>query len=90
VKRLHAYISGIVQGVGFRYFTMRHARHYGIVGYVRNLFDGRVEVVAEGDENVLRDFLEVLKQGPPGAYVEDVEVYWEDPTGEFSRFEIRY
>ena len=69
---------------------MWHARHYGIVGYVRNLFDGRVEVVAEGDENVLRDFLEVLKQGPPGAYVEDVEVYWEDPTGEFSRFEIRY
>jgi len=89
IKRLHAYIYGRVQGVGFRYFTEKRADLYGLTGWVRNLPDGRVEVIAEGDEMLLREFLEDLKKGPPLAKVEKVEVYWEEPTGEFTDFYIR-
>jgi len=90
VKRLHAYISGIVQGVGFRYFVLWRARNYGLVGYVRNLPDGRVEVVAEGDEGSLKMLLEDLKKGPPAAYVENVEYTWEPPSGSYLDFKITY
>ena len=88
-KRLHAFISGRVQGVGFRYFTEKRANLYGLTGWVRNLPDGRVEVVAEGDEVLLKEFLEDLKKGPPLAKVEKIEVKWEEPTGEFLEFYIR-
>lgn len=89
VKRLHAYIEGRVQGVGFRYFTEKRANLYGLTGWVRNLPDGRVEVVAEGDEELLKEFLEDLKKGPPLARVDRIEIYWEEPTGEFHDFYIR-
>ncbi len=88
-KRLHAFISGRVQGVGFRYFTERRANVYGITGWVRNLPDGRVEVVAEGDEELLKEFLNDLKKGPPLARVNNIEAKWEKPTGEFLEFYIR-
>jgi len=89
-KRLHAFISGRVQGVGFRAFTERKANLYGLSGWVRNLPDGRVEVVAEGDEILLKEFLKDLKKGPPLARVDHIEVHWEEPTGEFFDFTIRY
>ena len=79
MKRLKAYISGLVQGVCFRYYTKQYAMRLGIKGYVENLWDGRVYCEAEGDEDSLQKFLEILRKGPsPYARVEHVEVEWEN------------
>jgi acylphosphatase len=67
-------VSGRVQGVGFRYFAQKNARLHGVNGYVKNLYDGRVEVVAEGESEQVEQFIEVLKQGPVFGRVENVEV----------------
>jgi len=79
--RAHLWISGIVQGVGFRFFAARAARHHGVSGYVRNLADGRVEAVAEGDCRAVEGFTEDLRRGPAGAVVRAVETQWEGPEG---------
>uniref|UniRef100_A0A7C3RM63 Acylphosphatase n=1 Tax=Dictyoglomus thermophilum TaxID=14 RepID=A0A7C3RM63_DICTH len=89
-KYFHVYISGVVQGVGFRYFAYKWAKRLGILGYVRNLNDGRVEVEAIGEEEALKLFLEKLKEGPLGAIVEKVDVVWSDENiNNFTDFEIR-
>ncbi len=75
-------VSGHVQGVGFRYFTARHARRLGLGGFVQNLPDGRVEVVAQGARGALEQLVAALRQGPPGAAVRDVRVDWTDARGE--------
>ena len=82
-------VRGVVQGVGFRFFTARAARAADLRGYVRNLPDGRVEVAAEGDGAALEQLDEALRHGPPLARVDEVEVEIRDPAGGFSRFEIR-
>lgn len=88
--RLRAVMHGRVQGVNFRYYTLQQARQLGITGYVRNLWDGTVQVVAEGQrENVTR-LLNWLRKGPRMAFVEKVDVQWLPHTGEFQRFEVRY
>ena len=84
--RLHAFVSGMVQGVGFRYFVLDAANDVSSVGWVRNLLDGRVEVVAEGPRPDLEALLGQLRQGPHAARVDRVDFTWERPTGEFSRF----
>ncbi|NOX44437.1 MAG: acylphosphatase [Caldiserica bacterium] len=89
-RRVHITVSGRVQGVFFRANTQEVAQRLGLSGYVRNLPDGRVEVVAEGAEEALRKLIEWCHEGPPLARVERVEVRWENPTGEFSGFHIRY
>jgi acylphosphatase len=86
--RLHAHIHGQVQGVSFRYYTIRQARVLGVTGWVRNRYDGSVEVVAEGERTPVSDLLDWLHRGPPSARVEKVEVSWEQSTGEFTRFEV--
>lgn len=88
-KRLHAFISGRVQGVFFRDFTRQWANSLGLTGWVRNVFDGRVEVLAEGEEEKLNFLLEKLKEGPPLARVDKVEVTWDDYKGEFNDFRIK-
>jgi len=88
VKRIHAYVKGIVQGVGFRYFVYRHAKTLDLTGYVRNLPDGRVEVVAEGSEESLRELVSLLWEGPVGSYVENVELEWSEAKNEFKDFKI--
>jgi len=88
-KHIHVFISGIVQGVGFRYFAYKWAKKFGINGYVKNLSDGRVEIEAEGEEEFLEDFLDKLKQGPLGAIVENVEVVDSNVLREYFDFEIR-
>ncbi len=90
IKRLHCFVSGYVQGVNFRYFTVNAARELGISGFVRNMQDGMVEVVAEGEEEKLLQLAEVLKQGPAAADVRDVEIKWEKPEGEFKGFGVNY
>lgn len=88
--RAHIYISGIVQGVFFRSHTREVARSFDLTGWVKNLPDGRVEVVAEGPEDEIKQFISWCHKGPSHARVDDVEVFWEDATGEFKDFEIRY
>lgn len=90
LKRLHATVYGLVQGVGFRYFTLWQASDIGVTGYVRNLANGAVEVVAEGTQTQLEKLLKKLQQGPPAARVERVIAHWEDARGEFDRFGVRF
>ncbi len=90
LKRAHIYVSGRVQGVFYRSNARRRALELGLRGWVRNLKDGRVEIVAEGDEEPLERLIEWCRRGPPMARVEDVEVRWEAPTGEYEDFEVRY
>ena len=89
-KRLYARVSGRVQGVGFRYYTERQARRLGLTGWVRNLPDGGVELVAEGEESTLQQMLEWCGEGPPSAAVSAVQASWADGLGEFSDFRIRH
>jgi len=90
MKATRFLVSGIVQGVGYRFFAARSARSLGIRGFVRNLPDGRVEVVAAGPEDALRRFEDELRQGPAGALVDGAAVSEmtldRDPDG----FEIRH
>jgi acylphosphatase len=88
--RLHAIVHGRVQGVSFRYYTQRRAVELGLTGYVRNLWDRTVEVVAEGQRAVVEELLAFLHIGPRAAYVVQVDTRWSAPTGEFDRFEVRY
>ncbi|MEW6299516.1 MAG: acylphosphatase [Thermodesulfobacteriota bacterium] len=90
MKRLHVIVRGRVQGVYFRASARDRARQLGLKGWVRNCPDGRVELVAEGEEERLVRLLTWCHGGPPGAVVTDLEVQWQDATGEFSGFVIRY
>jgi acylphosphatase len=89
-KRAHVFIKGLVQGVFFRSSTRSEAVRLGVTGWVKNLWDGRVEAVFEGDEEKVKQMIEWCHHGPPGAHVTGVEVIWEEPTGEFSDFRIEY
>jgi acylphosphatase len=83
-------ISGVVQGVGYRYFVRRAAETLNLCGYVRNRFDGSVEVVAEGAKPVLAAFIDDLRVGPRYAAVERVDVEWAEATGEFRGFSYSF
>ena len=85
--RAHVYVSGRVQGVFFRAKTEYNANRHDITGWVRNLPDGRVEAVFEGEKQQIDVIIEFCKRGPPGAYVRKLDVTWEDWTGEFKEFE---
>ena len=88
-ERLTAYFSGSVQGVGFRYTTEHLARRFTVTGFVRNLSDGRVEVVAEGEGTVLKDFLKSIRESQMSGYIRNVEVVWGPVSGEFKGFGVR-
>lgn len=87
--RAHVVISGYVQGVFFRDTMRSVANQYGVSGWVRNLPDGRVEAVVEGEEDQVRRLIEWCKVGPPAAEVESVDVEWEKYVGEFLSFFVR-
>jgi len=88
--RAHAYVQGRVQGVSFRGYTLRKAAQLGLKGWVRNLYDGRVEVLAEGEKSNVEAMIDWLKIGPSLARVENVDVRWEDYKGEFQDFRIAW
>jgi acylphosphatase len=90
MERLHAIVFGRVQGVGFRYFAKAEALMHGVSGYVKNLPDKSVEVVAEGNSKNLKKFLKAIEKGPPTAFVENVKVSWSKPKNEFQNFSIKY
>jgi acylphosphatase len=82
-------VSGRVQGVGFRYFTQDTARREGVTGWVRNLPDGRVEALAEGDAEAVTRLERALRAGPRGARVDRLYVDDEDPTGKYATFSVK-
>ncbi|PVV84285.1 acylphosphatase [Dehalogenimonas alkenigignens] len=82
--------GGRVQGVNFRDFTRRQAEEHHLVGCVRNLEDGTVQVIAEGQRPDILHFIEQLMSGPPHAAVNSVDTQWVMPSGDFTDFSIRY
>jgi acylphosphatase len=88
-RRREVRYSGHVQGVGFRFTTQQIARHFAVDGYVRNLSDGRVQLVTEGESEELDRFLQAVHERM-GDHIDDVSADTQAPSGEFKGFSIRY
>ncbi|MCX6227120.1 MAG: acylphosphatase [Bacteroidia bacterium] len=88
MKRMHVIVSGRVQGVFFRAYTRETALALKLTGWVRNLPDGRVETVFEGEDTNVQSMLEWCKKGPPHALVNELEASEQTYTGEFRDFRI--
>ena len=88
-KRFHIYYSGSVQGVGFRFVAQSAARPLGVTGWVKNLEDGRVELVCEGEDVVLNKFLVLIKD-TFGGYIRGADMEQGKATGEFEGFDIKF
>jgi len=89
-KRVHIFVSGRVQGVFFRANAKHFALEMGLTGWTKNLEDGRVELVAEGEEEILKDWVVLVKCGPITGKVDGSDIKWEKFQDEFGNFEIRY
>jgi acylphosphatase len=92
MSEIQAYVKvyGMVQGVGFRYFTRHVGNSLGVSGFVRNLPDGGVEAVIEGEENKVRQMIDRLREGPDSSIVEDLQVEIGEYSGQFRGFTIRF
>ncbi len=90
LARAHIFASGVVQGVYYRQFTQTKAKSFGLTGWVKNLFDGRVEVVCEGEKGLILDFIKELRIGPSSASVTAVQIDWQEYKGEFEEFNIKF
>lgn len=88
--RAHLFINGRVQGVYYRAFTRDAAVFLCLAGWVRNLYDGRVEALFEGDKAAIEQAIKDCHAGPQGAVVDNIEVLWEAYQGDLKGFEIRY
>lgn len=88
--KAHVIITGRVQGVFFRSKTRYEAKKYGVNGWVRNLPDGRVEAIFEGEKEDVDKLIDFAGKGPSGAKVQDLDIKWMDYSGEFKNFEIHY
>jgi acylphosphatase len=89
LERLYAIVEGRVQGVGFRYFTQERAAFLGLTGWVRNRWNGTVELIAEGSRANLEILLKAIQRGPHTGTTRNVKLDWQEGTGEFSTFQIR-
>ncbi|MGH7491379.1 MAG: acylphosphatase [bacterium] len=87
-KGVHLLVNGMVQGVGFRYYVHHAARRHDLAGWVKNLEDGRVEVLAEGDEEELRLFVRDVEKGSRFSTVREVQTEWLSYSNKFRHFEI--
>ncbi|MDD3399488.1 MAG: acylphosphatase [Candidatus Pacebacteria bacterium] len=87
--RAHVFVSGRVQGVFFRDKTRRKAEELNVQGWVRNLPDGKVEAVFEGAKESVEQMVDWVREGPAFAQVDNMELSWQDHTGEYNDFEIR-
>lgn len=90
VKQAHIHVSGRVQGVFFRANTDRQAKNLGLTGWVRNLIDGRVEVLAEGEEEMVGQLIEFCRESPGSSMVDDVDVEWKDACCDYTGFTVKY
>lgn len=88
--RARLLIKGRVQGVNYRAFARDLAMHLGLKGWVRNLSDGGVEAVFEGDKGDIEQVVSSCQSGPPGARVDDINISWEDYQGDLRDFQIKY
>lgn len=88
MKRCHIIVRGLVQGVFYRAYAHENARMLELAGYARNLQDGSVEVVAEGDEGKIKELIGKLRQGPRGSRVNKLDIKWSDAKNEFKWFTI--
>ncbi len=88
--RAEIVVSGLVQGVGFRYFVMREAQKLGLKGFVKNLYSGEVLTVAEGEKAIVEELVQKLKVGPIHASVKSCKVDWQEPKNEFTDFEVTF
>ena len=88
--RVHIWVRGRVQGVGFRAFVQQSGALFGLAGWVRNVDDDRVETVAEGRRDVIERFVQAVKTGPRAARVDEARVEWETPQGDLKQFGIRF
>jgi len=82
--------SGVVQGVGYRYFAIRKARALGVAGWVRNNDDGSVSLMAEGERGTIEALVKELTIGPAASNVTDVRVQWQEFTGQFDGFDVSW
>jgi acylphosphatase len=89
ITRLHAVVEGTVQGVGFRNFVQENAYRLNLTGWVRNRWDGTVEVTAEGDRQDLEKLLQALRRGPRASTVSGVRPEWQEASGEFEYFKVK-
>jgi len=87
-RQLHAVVQGHVQGVGFRAFVLATAQHENLPGWVRNCYDGNVELLAEGDQTCLETLLDAIRRGPSGSFVSHVEYQWQEPGAKYTRFSV--
>jgi len=88
--QIHAFASGRIQGVNFRYYVQRKASQLGVAGYVCNLDDGRVEILAQGSRDDLESLVAYVKSNPGVSFVTDLKVSWENPKGNLKGFRITY
>lgn len=88
--RAHVFVNGLVQGVSFRYWLKEEARRQLVGGWTRNLPDGRLEAIFRGEENNVEKIVALCHTGPKGAIIQNVKVSWENPTEEFTEFQIKY
>lgn len=82
-------VKGLVQGVGFRYYVFRVATNLGVPGWVRNLYNGDVEIEVEGDRSLVEELIKEVKVGPRAAYVKDLKIEWQEYQNKHKAFEIR-
>jgi acylphosphatase len=90
MARLNIEVRGRVQGVGFRFFVQSQAQRFDLTGWVRNQWDGGLEIEAEGSRRDLLRFLEAIRRGPGTAHVENVDPVWGPYTGQHERFEVKF
>ena len=88
LKQVHLYIKGDVIGVGFRAWTKIQAKIINVTGWVRNNYEGFVEAQIQGDEEKIKQIIELIKKGPPVSHVSDVQIFWQEPKEIFDEFKI--
>lgn len=88
IHQAHIFVSGFVQGVGYRHFVRKNAQQLGLMGWVKNTPDGRVEVLAQGEKEDLEKLIELCRKGPFLAEIENVEVVWEEIKQDYPDFQI--
>jgi acylphosphatase len=81
-------VSGMVQGVGFRFFVYNRATRLGLTGYVRNLYNGNVEIFVEGERSLVEELIKEVKVGPRAAHVSDVKIEWKNCEHKYDNFTI--
>lgn len=88
--RAEIVVTGLVQGVGYRYFVIREAKALGLKGFTKNLYTGEVLTVVEGEKALVEELIKKLRVGPIHASVKSCKVDWQEPKNEFTDFEVRF